>query len=137
MILMVCVDDKNGTMFNRRRQSKDRLLRERILELTEGGRLWMNAYSAKQFGPELPAQIVVDEEYCTKAAPGDFCFMEGGSAAACGEGLEKLILFKWNRTYPADQWFDIRLDEEGWRRDSQEEFLGTSHEKITMEVYVK
>lgn len=32
MIAIVCVDDKSGTMFNRRRQSQDRVLREAILE---------------------------------------------------------------------------------------------------------
>ena len=36
MILIVCVDDHNGMMFNHRRQSQDRILRGDILELTEG-----------------------------------------------------------------------------------------------------
>ena len=34
MILIVCVDDHNGMMFNHRRQSQDRILRGDILELT-------------------------------------------------------------------------------------------------------
>lgn len=41
MILIVCVDDHNGMMFNHRRQSQDRILRGDILELTEGKILWM------------------------------------------------------------------------------------------------
>ena len=36
MILIVCVDDHNGMMFNHRRQSQDRVLRADILELTDG-----------------------------------------------------------------------------------------------------
>ena len=36
MVLIVCVDDHNGMMFNHRRQSQDRILRGDILELTEG-----------------------------------------------------------------------------------------------------
>ena len=48
MILIVCVDDHNGMMFNHRRQSQDRVLRADILELTGGKKLWMNAYSRKQ-----------------------------------------------------------------------------------------
>ena len=32
-----------------KRQSQDRILREKVLELTSGGRLLMNSYSAKQF----------------------------------------------------------------------------------------
>ena len=33
MTLIVCLDDKNGMAFNHRRQSQDRLLRRRVLEL--------------------------------------------------------------------------------------------------------
>ena len=36
MILIACVDDKFGMLFNRRRQSQDRMLRERVLRLTDG-----------------------------------------------------------------------------------------------------
>ena len=39
MILIVCVDNKNGMLFNRRRQSQDRMLRTRILEMTAQSRL--------------------------------------------------------------------------------------------------
>ena len=49
MIVMVCVDDKNGMMFNKRRQSQDRVLRQHMLELAGDKKLWMNAYSRKQF----------------------------------------------------------------------------------------
>ena len=52
MILIVCVDDHNGMMFNHRRQSQDRILRGDILELAEGKILWMDAYSKKQFVEE-------------------------------------------------------------------------------------
>ena len=49
MILIVAVDDRNGMTFNHRRQSQDKRLRERILSMTKNGKLWMNAYSYKQF----------------------------------------------------------------------------------------
>ena len=49
MILIAAADDSYGMMFNHRRQSQDRVLRQRMLELTAGHTLWMNAYSAKQF----------------------------------------------------------------------------------------
>ena len=35
-------------LFNRRRQSQDRLLREDLLREAGGGPLWKNGYSAKQ-----------------------------------------------------------------------------------------
>lgn len=36
MIVMLCVDDKYGMMFNCRRQSQDRVLRERMQKLAGG-----------------------------------------------------------------------------------------------------
>ena len=74
MILIVCVDDHNGMMFNHRRQSQDRILRGDILELTEGKILWMDAYSKKQFVEEGMTQIRVEEDFLQKAGEGEFCF---------------------------------------------------------------
>ncbi len=34
MILIVCVDDNKGMMFNHRRQSQDRVLRRHILDMS-------------------------------------------------------------------------------------------------------
>ena len=49
MIVVAVVDDNMGMMFNKRRQSKDRALRERILALAGKGKLWMNEYTYQQF----------------------------------------------------------------------------------------
>ena len=73
MIVMLCVDDKYGMMFNCRRQSQDRVLREQIQKLTGGKPLWMNAYSKKQF--EDSSNICVSEEYLEHAATGEYCFV--------------------------------------------------------------
>ena len=37
MIAVVCVDDRGGMLFNRRRQSQDRLLRQDLLEEAKAG----------------------------------------------------------------------------------------------------
>ncbi|MCD8124484.1 MAG: ribonuclease Z, partial [Lachnospiraceae bacterium] len=52
MIVIVAVDDRGGMMFGSRRQSQDRVLRQRVLSLAEGRTVWMNAYTAKQFGDQ-------------------------------------------------------------------------------------
>ena len=49
MVLIVCVDDRNGMMFHKRRQSQDRILRKRILERAGRQRIWMSQDTAKQF----------------------------------------------------------------------------------------
>lgn len=135
MVVMICLDDKNGMMFNGRRQSKDKVLRQRIGELVDGNKLWMNPYSAKQFEAEQFPNIQIDEEFIQKAGTGEFCFVENQKLADVEQRIEKLMVFRWNRVYPADQYLDLDITFGSWKVLEQMEFAGHSHEKITMEVY--
>ena len=82
MIVMVCVDNQNGMMFNHRRQSQDRGLRRRMCEIAgnDDGKFWMNAYSRKMFTDSdtegTHAQLCVAEDFMKQAASGDFCLLE-------------------------------------------------------------
>ena len=87
MILILCVDDRGGLMFNRRRQSQDRILRADILELTDGKNLWMNAYSRKQFAESDAEKILVDETFLDAAGNGEFCFVENADVSGCVERI--------------------------------------------------
>lgn len=131
MILAACVDTRLGLQFNRRRQSKDAALRQRLLEMA-GGKLRVSPATAKQF--ESMDGIYVGEDYLSTAGDGDWCFCENAEYLDFPEKIEKIILFQWNREYPADVHFAFPGQ---WRLESTEDFPGTSHEKITIEVYVK
>lgn len=122
-------------MFNHRRQSQDRMLRERILELAGGRTIWMSPYSARQFCPEVPQNIRQAENPLAAVGNGEFCFVEGQPLAPHEAGMEEVVLFRWNRVYPADAHFDIPLEQHGWKLAERSEFPGYSHEKITQEVY--
>lgn len=132
MILAFCVDDNGGMLFNRRRQSQDRVLREDLLREAEGKILWMNTYSAGQFDPP-PANLRVEEDFLDRAGPGELCFVETADPAPWAERAEQVVLYRWNRRYPADLRCTLPL--EGWTLERREEFAGSSHEKITKEVY--
>ena len=129
MILMICVDDRLGIRFGGRRQSKDRRLRQRLLELS-GGRLRMSEYSARQFEED----VYSGGDYLSAAEDGDWCFAEDTDFEAFAEKIEKIVLFRWNRIYPADEFFRFPGK---WRLEHAEDFPGSSHERITQEVYVK
>lgn len=136
MIVIVALDDRGGMMFNKRRQSQDRLLRERVLNMTAGTKLWMNHYTLKQFSDaDAYPQINVSDDFLSEAGPGEYCFVENAPLSDYSKWIEKLIIYRWNRAYPGDQQFDISLD--GWTMESTTDFPGSSHEKITEEVYVK
>lgn len=117
--------------FMGKRQSMDCVLREKVLEISNGARLLMNSYSAKQF--ENPENIVVDEDFFNNANQGDFCFIE--DKAITSENVEAFYIFNWNRKYPGDLFFSVDLKAEGFKKIKKKEFQGNSHDKITLEIY--
>lgn len=136
MIIIVCLDNNGGMLFNKRRQSKDSCLRKRMLAAAGGNRLWMNTYSFQQFaGDEGAESILVDDSFLARAGAGDYCFVENNDVQEFAEKIEKMIIYQWNRDYPADCYFPLALDR--WQLVEAEDFAGSSHEKITEEVYVK
>ena len=137
MILVSAVDDRFGTGFNHRRQSRDTALRRALICEAAGAPVWMNAYSLRQFKEEtVQADIRVSENFLFEAKDGEFCFAENIPVGAAESRAEKIILFRWNRTYPADIYFDVDLSK-GWFLAESEDFAGKSHEKITKEVYLR
>lgn len=135
MIVIVCLDDKGGMMFNHRRQSRDKSLCVRILRLTKHSILHMSHYSTRLFSDLNPPDLAVSDTFLRDAGNGDFCFVEDAALAPVEKRIEKLIIFKWNRTYPADRYFDLKLYEGAWHLALSSDFAGCSHERITMEVF--
>lgn len=131
MHLIVCIDERNGMAFGGRRLSKDRRLREDMLTLTEGNTLWMSPYSAAQFEEAAP-QIRACGDFLALAGEGEYCFCE---TALPEDRIENLILYRWNRHYPADLHLPRELPEQRLLVQVTE-FPGFSHENITREVYV-
>lgn len=123
-----------GMLFNGRRQSQDREVRRHLLEDAGGHTLWMNTYSGRLFSG-MDGNIQIDEAFLDKAQEGDWCFAETVSAVGKDSHIERIVLFKWNRVYPADVYFDIPL--ENWKLAEHSDFKGCSHKIITKEVYVK
>ncbi len=133
MILMVCIDDAGGMMFNHRRQSQDRVLRARLLEIAAQTRLWVTPYTKKQFESDAPVRV--SDTPWLDAAPGEYYFAEDGEIPA--ECAEQVYLYRWNRAYPGDRHFTADLSALGFVLARSEEFAGYSHECITEQVYVR
>ena len=131
MKIAICVDKSNGILFGGKRLSQDSVLRNKLLELVGDGELLMNGYSAKQF--EANEKIKVDEDFLLKADDQDICFIEKNEVLI-GK-VKELYMFNWNRDYPADTYFNFKPKEFGFKRIKKEDFVGSSHKKITLEIY--
>ena len=129
MILAFCIDDQGGW------------------PLITGGRAgtggwwpicWRQPvfclpYSAGLFDPG--AVTVTDNP---GAVPADgILFLENADPAAYLPQAEELLLYRWNRLYPADLTLNGTPVQWGYRLQDATDFAGISHEKITRERYVK
>ena len=126
MNLIVCIANNNGIMFNKRRVSKDALLIERLKGITKENKIYVSEYSKSLF--DGFDNLVLSIENLTN---NDFYFLEDEDYNG---NIDKIIIYKWNRDYPADLYFEIELS--NWTMISSTDFVGSSHDKITKEVWV-
>ncbi len=132
MIVMICLDDKGGMRFHDRRQSQDRILRQRMKEIVKDAKVFMNETSEKLY-QEFQNRVVC-EDFLEKAGENDYCLVEDQSLLPLEKEIKKIIIFWWNKIYPADMFFDLSLDQ--WQLVETKEFEGSSHQ-ITEEIYIK
>ncbi|MBR3589096.1 MAG: ribonuclease Z [Clostridia bacterium] len=130
MNIAVCIDDNGGMLFNSRRQSRDRILIEDFLRTAGNNKVFVRSFSEKLF---VDINVSVNDNCLSDAEENDFCFIEDESILPFSEKIKTLIIYKWNRVYPADFSFEMP---EGFKLSEAYEFQGSSHEKITKEIYV-
>ena len=134
MNVIVCLDERDGMMFNGRRQSCDRILLEDMAKMTEGARLFASPYSERMLR-EYGLIPIVAEDFLGIAEQSDWCFLEDRALSAHADRLERLVIYRWNRHYPSDLTFDIVPEHRGLRLLQRVEFSGCSHDTITKEVF--
>ena len=134
MKLIVCLDERGGMAFGGRRQSRDRVLTADIVRTVGDSPLYMTEYSAKLFEERLDSYIITDSPMAD-AENGAYCFVEREDPAPFAERISELTVYHWNRHYPSDLRFG--MDTSGFALVSTEDFVGSSHEKITKEVWKK
>lgn len=132
MNIIVCLDDGLGLLFNNRRQSQDRIVRQDILNLPGAQKIFMNAYSGKLFADMEADRVVILEDFLEQADR-EYCFVENRPVAPFLEKIEQIIVYFWNRSYPSDFKFDVDLS--GWQLLSETQFSGSSHPEITRRTY--
>lgn len=130
MNIAVCTDDDMGMLFNSRRQSRDRELIKDFVAAAGGNKILINPYSEILFEEY---NVIADENMLDVADENDFCFVEKESILPYSSKIKTLIVYKWNRKYPADFYFEMP---QGFTLSETKEFKGSSHEKITKEIYV-
>ena len=133
MKIAVCIEKSGGMLFNNRRVSRDSVVQEKLLELVGEASICTNEFSAKLF--EDSSKLKISNNFLSVASDEDICYIE--NVAIPMDKVAQIYLFQWNRDYPADTYFDYNLKDFGFKKVRSEDFAGTSHKKITLEVYQK
>lgn len=128
----VCLDDEEGMIFNNRRQSRDRVLIAELLDSTEG-KIYIHPYSLLLFGDN--ERIVVSDDPLGECTDGAIAFIEQLPIKPYIDSVGSFIVYRWNRLYPAEKYFDIDLEKEGFKLETKKEFVGSSHDNIEKGIY--
>ena len=134
MKLIVCLSDDNGMMFNHRRQSRDRILIADMLQHVGTAPLWVTPYSASLF-PEDCASLHVVPDPTKVAGENDYCFVEDTPLPQGLDNTNEIIIYRWNRLYPSDVFFTCNTS--AFSLIKSDEFVGSSHDNITKEIWEK
>lgn len=127
MKIIICLDDNGGMLFNNRRQSRDRVVCEDVVKNLNGEKLFISPFSQILFD-NYKDDVLSCEDFLTK---GNVCFVENQVLSPCN--ADEVIVYRWNRVYPADFYCDIDFSK--YSLAEQAELEGFSHEKITKEIY--
>ncbi len=136
MTVAVCVDNRGGTLFNGRRLSRDRFLIADLLALAGEAAVWAAPFSAALFAG-LGERVTISDDFLSRAGDRDVCFVENVPLTPYMDRSDRLVIYRWNRDYPSDTRLDVQPEEYGLHLAESFDFAGSSHEKITREVYVK
>lgn len=144
MKIIVCIDKNNGMLFNNRRTSRDREVIKDIVNNCSDANIWVKEYSKELFEDYLDDNnlgslednnIVVDEQYLLKIEDRDYCFIEDREIINYTDKVEKVIIYRWNRDYPADVYYEFDYNQ--FSLEETSEIKGYSHDIITKEIYVR
>lgn len=131
----ITVDDKMGIAFNKRRQSRDKLLIADLCQKTDKD-IYVSSYSTLLF-EEYTDRIRVVDDPLSECPDGGFCFVELTHLSEHVSDISRLIVYHWNRHYPSDKKLDIDIEKSGFKMTAKYEFVGNSHDKITKGIYEK
>ena len=136
MKIIVCIDDRFGMLFFGKRQSRDSVLLAEMKEYIGDARLLCHPFSEKML-KEADFKFKASEKFLDKAKRDDYCFVENMHIREYMDEVDELVIYNWNRHYPSDMQLDIIPGTFGLALREKKEFVGSSHEKITKEIYRK
>ena len=127
MTVYLCLDDRGGLLYNGRRLSRDAVL------LADMAAMVPDVLTIDPFSEKLIREAEIP--YVLPPETAEDFFAEDVPAEEILAQTAKIVIYRWNRLYPADVRWEPDLAAMGFAPRETTEFPGRSHEKITREVY--
>lgn len=134
MTVFVCIDDKGGMTFFGKRQSRDSVLIKDVIKHADDGLIYVSDFSEKLFS-DSDASVISVPSPLESAGDGSYVFVENLPLAPYKNKIKSLVIYRWNRIYPSDKKLDIDPCAIGMHLCESYDFEGSSHPRITKEVY--
>lgn len=134
MKVFVCVDNNLGLLFNNRRQSRDKAVTEDMLNYGSSP-LYIGEFSKNLFTGQN--NVVTVNSVLDECPENGRCFTENEDPGAFLDKISELVIYRWNRNYPFDTVLSFSPESAGFKLSETKKFAGSSHEKITRELWVK
>lgn len=132
LTVYLCLDDRNGLLFNGRRLSRDAHLLADMAAMVPDV-LTIDPFSEKLIAAAGIPYALTGEEIPENA----HFFLENRDPEILLPLAKTLVIYRWNRHYPSDVRWEGSPADHGFSLSETTDFPGKSHETITKEVYVK
>ena len=132
--IIFTLDDRNATRFHNKRQSRDAVVAKHIADTYKSVPIYIQKKSISFFDDleDQPDFIIFDS--ITEVPKDAVVFMEEPvHSIDLFLWTENIHVFRWNRIYPS--LITDRIDLTNFHKSVIQEFAGSSHEKITEEIY--
>ena len=126
-----CIDDMGGILFNNRRVSSDGAVFADLKKLYSD-KLYVTPFSAGLM-QRYNVEYVADDNIFNITGNDAMLFIENISVKPHLKNISEIIVYHWNRRYPSD--FKTDIDFSHLLLTDTYDFKGTSHDKITREIY--
>ena len=135
LTVAIPVDDGMGMTIFGKRQSSDRVLIADFMKDHEGKSIYISSFSRRLF--ENYDSVNITDDPINDSCEGGVLFIENIKPSIFIGDVGTLIIYRWNREYPSDTKFDIDPEKEGFKLISATDFVGSSHKKISKEIYIR
>ena len=129
----ICIDERGGMLFNHRRQTSDVQIIDDMVERFGENGVFIKDFYAKLF--QKYENVTVSSFPISECSENALCFIENPEILNITDDVERIVVYNWCKSYPADEYFTLDLIDIGFIRISKEKFSTEYRQKVTREVF--